>query len=143
MIEVSVDLGTRSYPILIGNGLLADPSVIGAAIKARQVLIVSNDTVGPLYAERLAAHLSNRVVKTILLPDGEAYKNLASVDLIMTALLEARYERGCAIVALGGGVVGDIAGFAAASYQRGVGFCAGSNHLARTGRFIGGRQDWR
>ena len=140
MIEVSVDLGTRSYPILIGNGLLADPSVIGAAIKARQVLIVSNDTVGPLYAKRLAAHLSNRVVKTILLPDGEAYKNLASVDLIMTALLEARYERGCTIVALGGGVVGDIAGFAAASYQRGVGFVqVPTTLLAQVDSSVGGK----
>jgi 3-dehydroquinate synthase len=140
MIQLTVELGTRSYPIYIGHALLADPALIGAVIPSRQVLIVSNETVGPRFAPGLAKALAGRVVKTLLLPDGETYKNLASFDLIMTALLEARFERGCMIVALGGGVVGDLAGFAAACYQRGVDFIqVPTTLLAQVDSSVGGK----
>ncbi len=140
MIKLTVELGPRSYPILIGHGLLTDAKLLSGALAARQILIVSNETVGPLYAERVAANFKDRIVNTVLLPDGEAYKTLASFDQIMTALLEAHYERGCTIVALGGGVVGDIAGFAAASYQRGVGFVqVPTTLLAQVDSSVGGK----
>ncbi len=140
MIKLTVELGSRSYPILIGNGLLNDPKLISGAFAARQILIVSNETVGPLYAERLSANFSNCVVNTLLLPDGEAYKTLASFELIMTGLIEARFERSCTLVALGGGVVGDLAGFAAATYQRGVGFVqVPTTLLAQVDSSVGGK----
>lgn len=140
MIELTVELGERSYPILIGQGLLNDPAVVGRHIRARQVLIVSNETVGPLYAAGLRAALAGRAIRTLLLPDGEAYKTLASFEAILTTLLEARYERSCAVVALGGGVVGDLAGFAAACYQRGVDFVQiPTTLLAQVDSSVGGK----
>jgi len=140
MIEVKVDLGERSYPILIGHGLLSDPTLLGSHLAARQILIVTNETVAPLFAAELIATLPGRTINTVALPDGEAYKTLASLEAIMTALLELRYERGCLIVALGGGVVGDLAGFAAACYQRGVDFVQiPTTLLAQVDSSVGGK----
>ena len=120
--SLTVDLGERSYPIHIGQGLLDDGQCIGERIPSRQVMIVTNDVVAPLYLERLQAALAGLEVAAVILPDGEKYKNLETLDRIYDALLEKRFDRGCTLVALGGGVVGDMTGFAAATYQRGVHF---------------------
>lgn len=140
MKEVIVELGARSYPILIGNGLLADGELVRRLIPGRQVMVVTNDTVGPLYSRQLLAHLDAREVREIRLPDGEAYKTLASFEAVLSALLEARFERGCCLVALGGGVVGDLTGFAAACYQRGVEFVqVPTTLLAQVDSSVGGK----
>lgn len=119
--ELKVDLGDRSYPITIGQGLLGvidlTPWVAG-----QQVMIVTNDTVGPLYLEKARASFPGKTVDVVVLPDGEKYKDWQTLNLIFDALLENRHTRKTTLVALGGGVVGDMAGFAAASYQRGVPF---------------------
>ena len=119
--ELKVDLGERSYPIVIGSGLLGSydrpPWVSGG-----QVMIVTNDTVAPLYLEKAKACFPGKQVDVVTLPDGEAHKNWQTLNLIFDGLLENRHTRHTTIAALGGGVVGDMAGFAAASYQRGVPF---------------------
>ncbi len=124
MQTLHVDLGERSYPIHIGRGLLTQPELILPHLKRKQVAIVTNTTVAPLYLEKLAQPLRDAGVKVIpiVLPDGEAYKNAATLNLIYDALLENRCERSTTIIALGGGVIGDLAGYAAATYLRGVPF---------------------
>lgn len=122
MHTLEVSLGKRSYPIHIGPGLLAQPELLTRALRSRQVLIVSNATVAPLYLARLESLLEGRTVAHCVLPDGEQFKDLQHLDAIFTALLENRFNRDCTLIALGGGVVGDMTGFAAASYQRGVDF---------------------
>ncbi|OQX30176.1 MAG: 3-dehydroquinate synthase [Candidatus Sedimenticola endophacoides] len=119
---LTVDLGERSYPIYIGPGLLGDPRIYREHIPGRQVMVVTNETVAPLYLERVCAALGGYQLARVILPDGERYKSLEIWQRIITALLEARFDRQCTVLALGGGVVGDMAGFAAASYQRGVNF---------------------
>ncbi len=120
--SLTVDLGERGYPIHIGQQLLDDGELIRSFIPSSQVMIVTNETVGPLYLERLRAALSGQQVESVVLPDGEQYKNLEILNRIFDALLERRFDRGCTLAALGGGVVGDMTGFAAACYQRGVNF---------------------
>ena len=119
--ELEVDLGERSYPIIIGQRLLGEfdltPWVGGS-----QVMIVTNETVAPLYLEQARACFPGKTVDVVVLPDGEKYKDWQTLNRIFTALLEKRHTRKTTLVALGGGVVGDMAGFAAASYQRGVPF---------------------
>lgn len=122
MHTLQVALGARSYPIHIGQGLLGQPELLRPHIRGQQVLIVSNSTVAPLYLDRLRSALQDRVVAECILPDGEAYKDLAHLDQIFTTLLSHRFNRDCTLIALGGGVVGDMTGFAAAAYQRGVDF---------------------
>ena len=122
MIELKVDLGERNYPIFIGEGLLSDSSLYEPYIAGRKVMIVTNETVGPLYEQQVRQALADYEVDTVTLPDGEQYKNWETLNLIFDALLEKAHSRKTTIVALGGGVVGDMAGFAAASYQRGVDF---------------------
>jgi 3-dehydroquinate synthase len=140
MIEIQVELGERSYPIWIGTGLLRSRECVRKAVTARQVLVVTNETVAPLYLSRVLAHLDDRTVRQVILPDGEAYKTLDSFTVLMTALLEAKFERGCCVVALGGGVVGDLAGFAAACYQRGVDFVQiPTTLLAQVDSSVGGK----
>lgn len=120
---LNVDLGERSYPIHIGPDLLTQADLLRPHIKGRQVMIVSNTTVAPLYLDILKNTLgADYQVADVILPDGEQYKTLDSVNLIFDALLENRFNRTCTLIALGGGVVGDMTGFAAASYQRGVDF---------------------
>lgn len=119
---LKVELGDRSYPILIGAGLLEQSDLLRQHIPARDVLIVSNTTVAPLYLDALTASLQPRRVVEVILPDGESHKTLANVSRILDVLVANRFARDCAVVALGGGVVGDMAGFAAACYQRGVSF---------------------
>jgi 3-dehydroquinate synthase len=140
MKTLTVDLGARSYPIHIGQNLLDDPALLVPHIHGRQVLVVSNETVAPLYLDRLLALLTDFDVATVILPDGEQFKNLDTLNIIYTALLEHRLNRGCTLVALGGGVVGDITGFAAASYQRGVAFLqVPTTLLAQVDSSVGGK----
>ena len=122
METLHVDLGNRSYPIHIGSGLLDRPELFTGHIGGRSAALVSNTTIGPLYAGRLMAALDDLKTTEILLPDGERYKTLEVLQQIFTGLLEARMDRTTTLIALGGGVVGDMTGFAAACYQRGVPF---------------------
>lgn len=115
-----VELGERSYPIHIGAGLLPQSALYQPHIRGRQVMVVSNETVAPLYLDKLRDGLSGYQLEQVILPDGEEFKNLDILNRIFDALLINRFNRNCCLVALGGGVVGDMAGFAAASYQRGV-----------------------
>jgi 3-dehydroquinate synthase len=120
MQTLTVDLGARSYPIHIGQGLLRHPGLVTANIKGRQVMVVTNTTVAPFYLDSVRQLLGDLEVEIVRLPDGEQYKNLDTLNMVYDALLQSRFNRGCTLVALGGGVVGDITGFAAATYQRGV-----------------------
>jgi 3-dehydroquinate synthase len=121
MRELRIDLGGgRDYPILIGPGLLANREFLRSHVPDRATLIVTNRTVAPLYLERVVSSLSGRSTATLALPDGEQYKTLAGIEPIFDALVAARLHRDGSIVALGGGVVGDMAGFAASCYQRGI-----------------------
>ena len=123
-IQLNVSLGERSYPITIGAGLLSDPGLLAQHIGGRHVAIVTNTTVAPLYLARVAEPLraAGRDVHEVVLPDGEAYKTWASLMQVFDALLAAKCDRKTTLVALGGGVIGDLTGFAAASYMRGVPF---------------------
>ncbi|MDH3342811.1 MAG: 3-dehydroquinate synthase [Gammaproteobacteria bacterium] len=115
-----VDLGDRSYPIYIGQNLLDQADILKQHIPGNSALIVSNETVAPLYLKKVEALLTGIRHESVILPDGEQYKNLDVLNTIFDALLTNRMDRNTTIIALGGGVVGDMAGFAAASYQRGV-----------------------
>ena len=122
MNTLTVDLGERSYPIFIGTDLIADESLYAPYIKGNQVLIVTNETVAPLYLDKVKSALTHFRVDEVILPDGEEYKNLEILNRIYDALLEKQHNRTTTLIALGGGVIGDMTGFAAASYQRGVNF---------------------
>jgi 3-dehydroquinate synthase len=122
MQTLRVDLGERSYPIYIGADLLARADLLAPHIAGRQVAIVTNETVAPLYLGALETALAGYAVTSIVLPDGEAFKNWETLQAIFDGLLGARHDRRTTVVALGGGVIGDMAGFAAACYQRGVNF---------------------
>lgn len=122
MQTLKVELGERSYPIHIGEGLLDRLELLAPHIVGRQVAIVSNATVAPLYLERLTRTLAGYSVISVVLPDGEAFKNWETLQTIFDGLLTARHDRRTTVIALGGGVIGDMAGFAAACYQRGVNF---------------------
>ena len=142
--RVDIALGERSYPILIGPGLLADSATLAANIAARDVLIVTNDTVAPLYldafVDALRESMAGRHAACVVLPDGENYKTLDSLALIVDALVDARMNRDAAVIALGGGVVGDMAGFAAACYQRGVDYVqVPTTLLAQVDSSVGGK----
>ena len=120
--KLEVDLGDRSYPIYIGQGLITDSGLVCRHIHSKQVLVVSNETVAPLYMDKMLASLKGLQVEQVVLPDGEKYKTLDILNQIFDCLLAKRFDRGCTLVALGGGVIGDMTGFAAACYQRGVDF---------------------
>lgn len=138
--RIEIALGERSYPILIGVDLLADAQLIGAHVKARSLLIVTNETVGPLYTRVLKRALPDRSIAEIVLPDGEQHKMLDTVAHIIDALVDARMNRDAAIVALGGGVIGDMAGFAAACYQRGIDYVqVPTTLLAQVDSSVGGK----
>jgi len=140
--QVHIELGDRSYPIVIGSGLLGDASTYQHLPRASTALIVSNTTVAPLYAAQLRAALQARYRKVILLelPDGEAHKNWLTLQLIFDALLSHGCDRKTVLFALGGGVVGDMTGFAAASYMRGVPFVqVPTTLLAQVDSSVGGK----
>ena len=135
-----IELAERSYDIVIGAGLLDDSGILTRYVTARDALVVTNVTVGPLYAERLVAALAGKRVRTLALPDGEQYKTLDVLGRVFDALVEARLNRDACVVALGGGVVGDMAGFAAACYQRGVDFVqVPTTLLAQVDSAVGGK----
>ena len=120
MKRLNLDLGPRSYSVFIGAGLLGRSDLFDTGLAGNQVMVVSNETVAPLYLEDLKKALGDRDIRVTILPDGERFKTLDEFAKILDALVEARFARDCTVVALGGGVVGDMAGFAAACYQRGV-----------------------
>ena len=122
MKTLTVDLADRSYPIFIGESLISNPELFTPYIKGKQVMIVSNTTVAPLYLEQVKSALAQFDVDEVILPDGEEFKNLETLNLIFDALLTKRHNRTTTLIALGGGVIGDMTGFAASSYQRGVDF---------------------
>lgn len=137
---LNVDLAERSYPIYIGTNLIGDSAVYRPHIHGQQVLIVSNTTVAPLYLEAVKSALQEYQVQTVILPDGEQYKSLAVWQQIIDTLLENRFDRRCTVIGLGGGVVGDMAGFAAACYQRGVYFIqVPTTLLAQVDSSVGGK----
>ncbi len=122
MQTLQVELAERSYPIYIGAGLLAQARLFEPHIAGRQVAIITNETVAPLYLQSLLVTLAGFDVTPVILPDGEAFKTWETLQLIFDGLLSARHDRRTTVIALGGGVIGDMAGFAAACYQRGVDF---------------------
>jgi 3-dehydroquinate synthase len=136
--SLTVALGARSYPIHIGPGLIADSALYTTA--AKQILIVSNEVVAPLYLDAVRAALGRRDVQTVVLPDGERHKTLATFASIVDRLVDSRLHRDCCLVALGGGVVGDVTGYAAASFQRGVDFMqVPTTLLAQVDSSVGGK----
>jgi 3-dehydroquinate synthase len=140
--QVRIELADRSYDILIGSALLGRADSYDGLPRASTALIVSNTTVAPLYASQLQAALSSRFAKVLLvsLPDGEAHKDWPTLQLIFDALLENNCDRKTVLFALGGGVVGDMAGFAAASYMRGVPFVQiPTTLLAQVDSSVGGK----
>ncbi|HEY0768456.1 MAG TPA: 3-dehydroquinate synthase [Steroidobacteraceae bacterium] len=140
MDTLNVELATRSYPILIDAGLIGRPDVFRQQLPAHDVLIVSNTTVAPLYLPALTASLGGRRIVEVILPDGEAHKTLANAARVLDVLIANRFGRDCALIALGGGVVGDLAGFAAACYQRGVAFAqVPTTLLAQVDSAVGGK----
>ncbi len=122
MQTLELELGERSYPIYIGSGLLGEKGLLEQHIAGTHVAIVTNETVAPLYLKQLEESLPAFQCISIVLPDGEQYKNLDTLNKIFDKLLESRSDRQVTLIALGGGVIGDMTGFAAASYQRGVPF---------------------
>ncbi len=138
---VQVALGERSYPIYIGAGLMSRADLLRPHIRGNQVAVVSNDVVAPLYLETLREALAALPqVDVFLLPDGEQHKNLASYARVMDFLLERGHNRTTTLIALGGGVVGDLTGFAAATFQRGVDFIqVPTTLLAQVDSSVGGK----
>jgi 3-dehydroquinate synthase len=124
MRRLKVELKDRSYEILIGSGLIADPDPMVRMLSSKRIALVTNDTIAPLYLDRIMESLRSVGVSAvpIVLPDGERFKTWETLNLIFDAMLRERCDRGTTVVALGGGVIGDLSGFAAASYQRGVPF---------------------
>lgn len=122
MKTLTVELGERSYPIFIGQNLLSQAALVMPYVKGQQVLIVSNTTVAPLYMAQARQAFVGCDIQEAILPDGEEYKNLEVLTQIFDVALAHHFDRSCTFVALGGGVIGDMTGFAAASYQRGVNF---------------------
>ncbi|MGL5470552.1 MAG: 3-dehydroquinate synthase [Shewanella sp.] len=121
--QIQVDLGERSYPIYIGQSLMSDSETLSRYLLKKRILIVTNETVAPLYLKQVQDTMASfGEISSVILPDGEQFKDLTHLDSIFTALLQRNYGRDSVLVALGGGVIGDMTGFAAACYQRGIDF---------------------
>ncbi len=137
---VNVELGERSYPIVIGNGLVGGEFDLAAYIPGADCLVVTNQTVAPLYLDGLKRNLAGKAIAILTLPDGESYKSLETASSIIDKLIDRGAGRDTTVVALGGGVVGDVAGFAAASYMRGVAFVqVPTTLLAQVDSSVGGK----
>ncbi len=137
---ITVELGDRSYPIVIGRGVLDGGYDLSKHLAGGDCLIVSNETVAPLYLDKLVANLVGCSVESINLPDGEAFKTVATASTVLDKLVSAKSNRDTTVIALGGGVVGDIAGFAAACYMRGVAFIqVPTTLLAQVDSSVGGK----
>lgn len=140
MQTLNVNLGDRSYPIFIGADILGRPELVAPYVVGRQVMLVTNETVAPLYLDKARQAFTGFDCEPVILPDGEEFKTLDVVNRIFDKLLEKRFERKCTLVALGGGVVGDMTGFAAACYQRGVPFIQiPTTLLAQVDSSVGGK----
>lgn len=140
MKEMKVELGDQSYPIYIGDGLLQDAGLLRRHVNSRQVMVVTNTTVAPLYLDQVRQCLAELQPATCVLPDGEQFKTLEVMNEIITRLLQARFSRNCCLLALGGGVIGDITGFAASCYQRGVHYLQlPTTLLAQVDSAVGGK----
>ena len=138
MRKLTVELGSRSYPIYIGSGLLNDAEMFATHVTGNSVAVVTNETIAPLYLQTLLHALDN--VITIVLPDGEIYKTSDTLNSIYDALMTHRCDRGTTLIALGGGVVGDMCGYAAATYQRGIPFIQiPTTLLAQVDSSVGGK----
>ncbi len=138
--QVEVSLGARSYPVHIGTGLLSEPALFRPAISGAQVALITNDVVEPLYAQAVLDTLSAYDVAVHVLPDGESFKSFAQYERLLDFLMRQRHNRTTTLVALGGGVVGDITGFAAATFQRGVDFVqVPTTLLAQVDSSVGGK----
>jgi 3-dehydroquinate synthase len=140
MDKLTVELGSRSYPISIGENLLAQSDLFTSVITGKKVMIVTNDTVAPIYLDTCKNGLKPFDIDEVILPDGEQFKTLATFETILFALLNKKHARDTTIVALGGGVIGDMAGFAAACYQRGIPFIqVPTTLLAQVDSSVGGK----
>jgi 3-dehydroquinate synthase len=140
MKTLTVELAERSYPIFIGLDLINQPDLIKPYVTGTQVLIVSNTTVAPLYLERVEKLFADYEVKVVVLPDGEEHKNLTVLNKIFDVAIANKFDRKCTFVALGGGVIGDMTGYAAASFQRGVSFIQiPTTLLAQVDSSVGGK----
>jgi len=137
---IQVDLGASSYPINIGPGLLMDRDLLESQIRGRDLLIVTDATVGKLYLAKLTGSFSQRRIAECILPDGEQHKTLQTAAWVLDALVANKMNRDATVLALGGGVVGDVAGFAASCYQRGVGYVQmPTTLLAQVDSSVGGK----
>ena len=140
MERLTVNLGERSYPIVIAEGTLSQGSLLRDMIKGKKVLVVTNEVVAPLYLDTLLAALAPLQVESLVLPDGEQFKTLDTFNQVMGSLLAGNHGRDTTLIALGGGVIGDLTGFAAACYQRGVPFIqVPTTLLAQVDSSVGGK----
>ncbi len=140
MKTLNVNLGQRSYPIYIGPNLIGEPEFYDRHIHSTQVMVVTNQTVAPLYLGRVLANLAGRQIAQVILTDGESYKTMASAMQIFDELLSRKFSRNATLIALGGGVIGDLAGFSAACYQRGIPFMQiPTTLLAQVDSSVGGK----
>lgn len=140
MKKLLVELGDRSYPIYIGSGLLRQSELLTHHIKSKQVVVVTNVTIAPLYLPAVLKNLQGYRVETVILPDGEQFKTLDLVSQIFDQLLSSKFSRTATLIALGGGVIGDMGGFAAACYQRGIAFLQiPTTLLAQVDSSVGGK----
>ncbi len=137
---ITVNLGDRSYPIIVGGGLLDGGFDLSAYVRGADCLIVSDAVVAPLYRDRILPNLDGKVISVIELSDGESHKTVAAMQAVLDQLVDAGANRDTTVIALGGGVVGDIAGFAAACYMRGVAFIQiPTTLLAQVDSSVGGK----
>lgn len=137
---VNVELGERSYPIVIGSGLLGGEFELSAYVAGADCVVVSNETVAPIYLDTLRANLPGKAMRAVVLPDGEVHKTIATATTVIDGLVDSGANRDTTVIALGGGVVGDIAGFAAACYMRGVSFIqVPTTLLAQVDSSVGGK----
>jgi 3-dehydroquinate synthase len=140
MKKLMVALGDRSYPIYIGSGLLNQEQLYTQHIKSKQVIVITNSTIAPLYLDQVLNNLQNFTVETLILPDGEQFKTLDYVTQIFDKLLSCKFSRNATLIALGGGVIGDMGGFSAACYQRGIAFIQiPTSLLAQVDSSVGGK----
>lgn len=139
METIEIDFGPRSYPILIGADLLEQSGLLNQYVTGK-AMVVTNDTIAPLYLEKVMNALGNTPKASVVLPDGEQFKNTETVNQVFDALMQENFDRGSTILALGGGVVGDMSGFAAACYQRGINFIQiPTTLLAQVDSSVGGK----
>jgi len=140
MDTLQVELGERSYPIHIGPGLLSQQELVAPIVGSGRAVVITNDVVAPLYGERVEKLLGDNFAEQIVLPDGEQFKHLETIASIYDRLMAGKYDRKTTLIALGGGVIGDITGFAAATYQRGINFIQiPTTLLAQVDSSVGGK----